>query len=158
MIGPVDALLAIAADEVQLSGVLGGPGYLAARQRQRRALDPAPRLRRLGRRAVVDALLHRHIGQADTAWLAQALVGRVVLVPGLGGGARRHHREPTGDEEATMDHGETPFAPTIARPRRGWDHACVTAPAEPAAGPNAPGAFPARPLDGAPEPRQYTRP
>ena len=42
VVGPVDALLGIAADEVDAAAVLGRPGHLGARDGQRRARPPGP--------------------------------------------------------------------------------------------------------------------
>ncbi|CAA9362482.1 MAG: hypothetical protein AVDCRST_MAG90-3111 [uncultured Microvirga sp.] len=115
MVGPVDALLAIAADEVELAVALRRPRHLRPRQRQCGARGPAARIRGLGGGAVIDALLLGDFWQADAAGLAQALVGALVM--GMGGLSDRRGRDDgktARDEEAAMQHGPISLTATPA--------------------------------------------
>ena len=103
VVGPVDALLAVAAGQVHPVGKRGRPGHLAARQRQRRARDPAPRRRGLRRHAVEDVLLRGELGLVDAPRLLQAFVEAAVR--GVVGRLRectqrRQDDQRTGDEGA----------------------------------------------------------
>jgi hypothetical protein len=70
----VDALLAVAADDVHPVLVRGGPRHLAARQRQRGLRDPPPRRGGLRRHAVEHVLLRGELGLVDAPGLLQPLV------------------------------------------------------------------------------------
>ena len=108
VVGPVDALLAVAADEVHAVGVRHGPGHLAARQRQRRLGHPAPGVGGLRRRAVEHVLGSGGLGDVDAAGLLQALVESAMMrVAGLLGARLRRRLQcdeggSTGDKTAAV--------------------------------------------------------
>jgi hypothetical protein len=104
VVGPVDPLLAVAANEVQPAAELGSPGHLAAWERQRRPLDPAAGVRRPGGGRVEHALLVRDLRQRDAAGLTQGLVGGVVLVAGLGDSRDGEGGEAPGEKGAAGRH------------------------------------------------------
>jgi hypothetical protein len=73
VIGPVDALFGIPADQVHAVAVGHRPGHFRARDRQRRARLPAALHGGSRRRAVGDGLLGVDLGQVDSTRLIQAL-------------------------------------------------------------------------------------
>ena len=82
VIGLVDALLGIAADQVHAVAFVGdGPGHLGARDRQRRARGPAACCAAFGGGAVGDGLLGVQCREVDAAGLVEAFeLAGVVLV------------------------------------------------------------------------------
>ena len=118
MIGPIDALLAVAADEMHPPCMLDGPGHLAARKRQRRALDPAARVCGLWRGGVVDALLFGERRKPNAPGLAQGFVEpAVVLMAALPGGGAGHEGKSAGDEETAMENRHGVFPLPLTQPR-----------------------------------------
>jgi hypothetical protein len=88
VVGPVDALLRVAADHMHAPGVRGRPRHLAPRQRQRRAGDPATGTGGFRCGAVEDVLDRGELGLVDAPRLAQLLIKAAVMLGDGGGGQR----------------------------------------------------------------------
>ena len=73
VVGAVDALLGVAADEMDAAAELRRPGHLRARDRERRQRPPGALVRGAGRRAVEDGLRAVQVRKVRAPGLAQAL-------------------------------------------------------------------------------------
>ena len=103
VVGLVDALLGIAADQMHAVAIGHRPGHLGARNRQRRAWPPVALHGGARRRAVGHRLLRVHLGQVDATRLVQPLELALLMVVRLRACQRRYGNRRRGGEQVSEE-------------------------------------------------------
>jgi len=83
VVGPVDTLFGIAADQVHATAVFHRPGHFRARDGQRRQRPPAALLRGARGRAVGHRMGVVQVRQVDPPWLREAFELAAVMRMGV---------------------------------------------------------------------------